>query len=116
MENNHISGRSNDPEQIDLIDLLMQLWRGKLTIIACIVVAIALAVGYLVIAKEKWTSTAIITKPDVAQIGAYNNALNVLYGNAAPKTPDVQNDLIGVSVRHFLPLQKVWIIKKSLKS
>ncbi|EHG5998568.1 LPS O-antigen chain length determinant protein WzzB [Escherichia fergusonii] len=95
VENNHISGRSNDPEQIDLIGLLMQLWRGKLTIIACIVVAIALAVGYLVIAKEKWTSTAIITKPDVAQIGAYNNALNVLYGNAAPKTPDVQNDLVG---------------------
>lgn len=31
----------------------------------------------------------------MAQIGAYNNALNVLYGNAAPKTPDVQNDLIG---------------------
>ncbi|WP_250218143.1 hypothetical protein, partial [Escherichia coli] len=26
--NNNMSGHNNDPEQIDLIDLLMQLWRG----------------------------------------------------------------------------------------
>lgn len=43
---NKISGRSNDPDQIDLIDLVMQLWRGKVTIIVCVVVAIVLAVGY----------------------------------------------------------------------
>ncbi|MEG2665320.1 MAG: Wzz/FepE/Etk N-terminal domain-containing protein, partial [Hafnia sp.] len=61
---NNISGRSNDPEQIDLIDLVMQLWRGKVTIVVAVVVAILLAVGYLAVAKEKWTSTAIITQPD----------------------------------------------------
>lgn len=63
VENNNISGRSNEPEQIDLIDLMVQIWRGKVTIIICIIVAIALAVGYLAVAKEKWTSTAIITQP-----------------------------------------------------
>ena len=61
VENNNISGHNNDPEQIDLIDLLMQLWRGKVTIFITVIVAIALAIGYLVVAKEKWTSTAIIT-------------------------------------------------------
>lgn len=61
VENNNLSGRSNEPEQIDLIDLVIQIWRGKVTIIICIIVAIALAVGYLAVAKEKWTSTAIIT-------------------------------------------------------
>lgn len=65
VENNNVSGQNHDPEQIDLIDLLVQLWRGKMTIIISVIVAIALAIGYLAVAKEKWTSTAIITQPDV---------------------------------------------------
>ncbi|ENC8741366.1 LPS O-antigen chain length determinant protein WzzB [Escherichia coli] len=95
VENNNISGHNNDPEQIDLIDLLMQLWRGKVTIFITVIVAIALAIGYLVVAKEKWTSTAIITQPDVGQIAGYNNAMNVIYGQAAPKVADLQEALIG---------------------
>lgn len=95
VSDNNISGRSNDPEQIDLIDLVVQLWRGKVTIIVCVVVAIVLAVGYLAVAKEKWTSTAIITQPDVAQIATYNNALNIVYGSSAPKVSDLQTNVIG---------------------
>jgi chain length determinant protein (polysaccharide antigen chain regulator) len=95
VSDNNMSGRGNDPEQIDLIDLLMQLWRGKVTIVVAIVVAIALAVGYLAIAKEKWTSTAIITQPDVGQIATYNNALNVMYGASAPKVTELQTNVIG---------------------
>ncbi|EKR0947680.1 hypothetical protein U5E51_003322, partial [Escherichia coli] len=30
VENNNVSGQNHDPEQIDLIDLLVQLWRGKI--------------------------------------------------------------------------------------
>ncbi len=95
VNNNNATGRSNDPEQIDLIDLLVQLWRGKMTIIISVIVAIALAIGYLAVAKEKWTSTAIITQPDVGQIAGYNNAMNVIYGQAAPKVSDLQETLIG---------------------
>lgn len=95
VSDNNMSGRGNDPEQIDLIDLLMQLWRGKVTIVVAIVVAIVLAVGYLVVAKEKWTSTAIITQPDVGQIATYNNALNVLYGANAPKVTELQTNVVG---------------------
>lgn len=95
VENNNVSGQNHDPEQIDLIDLLVQLWRGKMTIIISVIVAIALAIGYLAVAKEKWTSTAIITQPDVGQIAGYNNAMNVIYGQAAPKVPDLQEALIG---------------------
>nr|5NBZ_A Chain A, WzzB [Staphylococcus aureus]5NBZ_B Chain B, WzzB [Staphylococcus aureus]5NBZ_C Chain C, WzzB [Staphylococcus aureus]5NBZ_D Chain D, WzzB [Staphylococcus aureus]5NBZ_E Chain E, WzzB [Staphylococcus aureus]5NBZ_F Chain F, WzzB [Staphylococcus aureus]5NBZ_G Chain G, WzzB [Staphylococcus aureus]5NBZ_H Chain H, WzzB [Staphylococcus aureus]5NBZ_I Chain I, WzzB [Staphylococcus aureus]5NBZ_J Chain J, WzzB [Staphylococcus aureus]5NBZ_K Chain K, WzzB [Staphylococcus aureus]5NBZ_L Chain len=43
----------------------------------------------------KWTSTAIITQPDVGQIAGYNNAMNVIYGQAAPKVSDLQETLIG---------------------
>ncbi|WP_312669887.1 LPS O-antigen chain length determinant protein WzzB [Pseudescherichia sp.] len=92
--NNNVVSRSSDPEQIDLIDLVMQLWRGKWTIGAFIVVFILLAVAYLFVAKEKWTSTAIITQPDAAQIATYSNALNIIYGGAAPKMLDVQDRAI----------------------
>ena len=89
---NHI-GR--DPESIDLIDLLVQLWRGKVTIITFTVLAIIIAAIYLFVAKEKWTSTAVITQPDAAQIATYNNALNVIYGKAAPNITDVQLRVVG---------------------
>ncbi|ENB8499137.1 LPS O-antigen chain length determinant protein WzzB [Escherichia albertii] len=95
VENNNVSGQNYDPEQIDLIDLLMQLWRGKMTIIISVIVTIALAIGYLAVAKEKWTSTAIITQPDVGQIAGYTDAMNAIYGQAAPKVSDLQTSLIG---------------------
>ncbi|BBS37891.1 hypothetical protein WP5S18E01_27380 [Enterobacter cloacae] len=44
--NNSLVNRSNDPEQIDLLDLVLQLWRGKGTIATFVVVFIVLAVGY----------------------------------------------------------------------
>ncbi|HCD3310479.1 TPA: LPS O-antigen chain length determinant protein WzzB [Enterobacter chengduensis] len=93
--NNSQVSRSNEPEQIDLLDLMLQLWRGKWTIAIFVVVFIALAVGYLSVAKEKWTSSAIIAQPDAAQIATYSNALNILYGSAAPSMTDIQTRAIG---------------------
>lgn len=66
-----------------------------MTIIISVIVAIALAIGYLAVAKEKWTSTAIVTQPDVGQIAGYTNAMNVIYGPAVPKVSDIQTSLIG---------------------
>lgn len=37
VDSNTSSGRGNDPEQIDLIELLLQLWRGKMTIIVAVI-------------------------------------------------------------------------------
>ncbi|XHA15045.1 LPS O-antigen chain length determinant protein WzzB [Citrobacter farmeri] len=95
VENNNMSGRSNESEQIDLIDLVIQVWRGKVTVLLCVIVAIALAAGYLVVAKEKWTSTAIVSQPDAGQLATYTNAMSVLYGQDAPKVYDVQSSVIG---------------------
>ncbi|WP_054180300.1 LPS O-antigen chain length determinant protein WzzB [Trabulsiella odontotermitis] len=86
--------RRVDSEQIDLIDLVVQLWRGKVTIGVCIIIAILLAMSYLFFAKEKWTSTAVITQPDTAQIATYSNALNIIYGDGAPKVTDVQERVV----------------------
>ncbi len=92
--NNNAVMRSNDPEQIDLIDLLVQLWRGKWLIAVFVAIALIIAGLYLAFAKEKWTSTAIITQPDAAQIGSYSNALNILYGSNAPKLTEIQASVI----------------------
>ncbi|MCU6305800.1 LPS O-antigen chain length determinant protein WzzB [Enterobacter quasiroggenkampii] len=93
--NNSQVSRSNDPEQIDLLDLVLQLWRGKWMITTFVVVFFVLAIGYLSVAKEKWTSSAIIAQPDAAQIATYSNALNILYGSAAPSMLDIQTRAIG---------------------
>jgi len=91
---NSSNGRNSEPEQIDLIDLIMQIWRGKVTIIACVIVAILLAVGYIMIAKEKWTSTALVTQPDSGMVSSYSNAMNILYGSNAPSIGVIQQDFI----------------------
>ncbi|ELE9236691.1 chain length determination protein [Enterobacter kobei] len=93
--NNNLVTRSNDSEQIDLLDLVLQLWRGKWVIGTFIAVFIFLAGVYIIVAKEKWTSSAIISQPDAAQIATYSNALNILYGGGAPSMLDIQNRVIG---------------------
>lgn len=104
--NNNPVNRSNDPEQIDLIDLVIQLWRSKWTICTFVIIAIVLAGAYLQVAKEKWTSTAIVTQPDAAQIATYTNALNILYGTAAPSMLDVQTRVIGRFSASFSALSR----------
>lgn len=85
-------------EEVDLIDVLMQLWRGKMIIIFAMVLTILLAIGYLYVAKEKWTSDAIVTYPDSGQIANYNNAMSVLYSQNSTNAPtviDVQQRFFG---------------------
>ncbi|WNN47294.1 LPS O-antigen chain length determinant protein WzzB [Siccibacter colletis] len=85
VERNH-----DNSETIDLIDIFFQLWRGKVIIIAFTIFAIILAGLYLAFAKEKWTSSAIITTPDSGQVSSYTNAMNTLYPGNAPLVSDIQ--------------------------
>lgn len=88
---NNLSSKPN--EEIDLIEVLMQLWRGKVIIVSVMVLAIILATVYVLVAKQKWTSNAIVTYPDSGQIANYNNAMSVLYSQNpanAPTVVDVQ--------------------------
>ncbi len=66
-------------DEIDLLDLLFQLWKGKTTILICIIIMLVAAVGYLAVAQEKWTSTALIQRPWAGQLANYDAAMNVLY-------------------------------------
>ncbi|WP_439291691.1 MULTISPECIES: LPS O-antigen chain length determinant protein WzzB [Rahnella] len=90
MTNNRATKQNED---IDLIEVFMQLWRGKWIIALFMVLTIILSIAYLFVAKEKWTSEAIVTYPDSGQIANYNNAMSVLYNQNpanAPTVVDVQ--------------------------
>lgn len=76
--------RNDDTQQIDLIDVLIQLWRGKWTVIICVFFALVLAVAYLLQTKDKWVSTAVVVQPDVGQIASYTNTLLALYSPVQP--------------------------------
>lgn len=85
-------------DEIDLMDLVVQLWRGKWLVLSFAVAAIIIAIIYIFVAKEKWTSEAIVTYPDSGQIADYNNAMSVLYGqnpSNAPTVVDVQQRFFG---------------------
>lgn len=92
--NNSSTVHHSDSEQIDLIDVVMQIWRGKITVAISVAVVLLLAIVYLFVAKEKWTSTALLTQPDSGQIAGYANTMNILYGNSAPSINSIQQDLI----------------------
>lgn len=98
--NHNLSTADNadNKADMDLLDILIQLWRNKSTILVCVIVALLLAVVYLFIAKEKWTSEAIVTLPDSGQIANYNNSMGILYAqnpDSAPKVVDVQERFFG---------------------
>ncbi|URQ59606.1 LPS O-antigen chain length determinant protein WzzB [Pantoea alhagi] len=79
----------NNDDELDLLDVVAQLWNGKKIIIATVILFLLLAIAYLFFAKEKWTSEAIITQPSAGQVANYNAALNVLYSQYPQDKPGV---------------------------
>ncbi|WP_226570974.1 LPS O-antigen chain length determinant protein WzzB [Mangrovibacter yixingensis] len=84
------SNERTQSEQIDLIDIIQQLWAGKKIISIFVVICLILGATYAFTAQEKWSSTAIVTLPDSGQVSAYTQAMNVLYPGAAPLVHDIQ--------------------------
>ncbi|WP_062742802.1 LPS O-antigen chain length determinant protein WzzB [Erwinia persicina] len=94
----HHQKRSNTADEIDLLEVITQLWNGKKTIIIGVIVAMLFAGVYLFFAKEKWTSTAIVATPTSGMIANYNASLSVLYKQTPadkPPLPDLQNQFFG---------------------
>lgn len=93
-KNNVPAGQSNDSEQIDLLEVLAQLWRGKWIVALFILIAVIVAGVYLSIAKEKWTSIAVISAPDAGQIAGYSNAMSVIINDPRFDITDIQQRVI----------------------
>lgn len=93
-----LSHSSFKDDEIDLLDLIAQFWQGKKTIIAVVIVFMIAAGAYLALAKESWTSRAIVSVPSSGMIANYNASLSVLYTQSPlDKTPlpDLQQQFFG---------------------
>ncbi|MEJ4044804.1 LPS O-antigen chain length determinant protein WzzB [Erwinia sp. SLM-02] len=76
-------------DELDLIEILVQLWRGRKVIIISVIIALIFALSYVFLAKEKWTSKAIVTLPAAGQVANYNAALSVLYAQSPQDKPAI---------------------------
>lgn len=94
LSNNRFNDENERSNSFDLSEIFIEVWHHKITVFLSVLVTLVLATGYISVAKEKWISTAIVTSPDAGQISGYTNAMNVMYGNNAPKINDVQNAFI----------------------
>ena len=61
----------NESDEIDLIELIKNLWMKKLWIIFSAFVCTAIAAGYAFTAKEQWTSKSVVIPPKAANLGDY---------------------------------------------
>ena len=59
----------NESDEIDLIELIKNLWKKKLWIILSAFVCTAIAAVYAFTAKEQWTSKSVVIPPKVANLG-----------------------------------------------
>lgn len=85
-------------DEIDLLDIIAQLWQGKKIIIAVVIVFMVVAAGYLAVAKENWTSRTIVSSPSSGMIANYNASLSALYTQSPldkPSLPDLQQQFFG---------------------
>lgn len=78
-------------KEVNLLDLIAQLWQGKKIILISVFITLVLAVIYLQFAKEKWTSTATVTLPSSGQVANYNAALAVVYADNPQDKPSLTN-------------------------
>lgn len=96
LNNNRTIQALDSNNELDLLDVIVQLWQGKWIILATMIVTVALSVVYLKVAKEKWTSEATVTLPSAGQVASYNATLSVLYAQNIQEKPsitDLQNQL-----------------------
>ena len=61
----------NESDEIDLVELVKNLWKKKLWIILSAFVCTTIAAGYAFTAKEQWTSRSVVVAPKVANLGDY---------------------------------------------
>lgn len=61
----------NESDEIDLVELVKNLWKKKLWIILSAFICTSIAAGYAFTAKEQWTSKSVVIAPKVASLGDY---------------------------------------------
>lgn len=84
-------------QEIDMFDLLLQLWKGKKIILCTIAFALIIAIAYLIFHKPKWVSTAVVSQPETGQVADYTNTLLLLYPPGTRKEGAAETFLPSIS-------------------
>lgn len=84
-------------QEIDMFDLLLQLWKGKKIILCTLVFALIVATAYLIFHKPKWISTAVVSLPETGQVADYTNTLLLLYPSGVRKEGAAETFLPSIS-------------------
>ena len=94
----------NESDEIDLVELVKNLWKKKLWIILSAFVCTAIAAGYAFTAKEQWTSTAVIAAPrptDLGKLLSVRSEYARIIGDNEFSPSGLSNSLYG-QFKHFL--------------
>ena len=65
--------RDNNNDEIDLVELIDNLWKEKWTIALCTLLGLAVAIAYLLVTKPVYLATVQLQAPTAAQLVAINN-------------------------------------------
>lgn len=69
-----LGGRTGEiayDDEIDLVELLQKLWRGRFVLLGFVLAGGLIAAVYAVTARQQWTSVAYVSAPQLAQLSAY---------------------------------------------
>lgn len=72
MNNLQVSAHGQNAE-LDLVEIIKVLWRGKLIVCLLALITTIMAAAYAFTAKEKWTSVSEVIPPRVIELGEYFN-------------------------------------------
>lgn len=98
------------PDELDLWDVIFELWRGRVIIFFSVLLMIIIAALYLASQEKRWTSKSIITLPSVGQVISYDAVLSVLYSQyPQDKLPiaRLQRQLINRFNAHLMTYSKI---------
>ncbi|WP_347254293.1 LPS O-antigen chain length determinant protein WzzB [Leminorella grimontii] len=74
-------------DEIDLFELMAQLWKKKLWILGCMFATTLIAGIYAFTAKEQWTATAVINVPTFSTMANYYQGFRLVEGDVDKPTP-----------------------------
>ncbi|WKS82656.1 LPS O-antigen chain length determinant protein WzzB [Edwardsiella tarda] len=58
-------------DEIDLLDIIKQLWQGRRVVFCTTLLCLLIAVSYLMLATPKWIATVTVNKPYLNQLANY---------------------------------------------
>ena len=102
-ENQENPTNHNNSDEIDLRDLIIALWEGKWTILACVLLAMAVAVAYIKLVPQTYKGQIPIKALTSSQMLAYQMASKI---DVMPITSEALATEFTLSIANAQPLEQ----------